>query len=100
MLPITRLPLIVTSDENTDALSDVNEPTRKGAYESTVKLPLVEPSSVSVPANANVSLLSSQIRDLLLMLELPPPPRVNTIPRSWAVPVLPSPNLISLSDTV
>ena len=98
--PKTRFPLTVTSDENTEALSDVIDPTRSGAYSSIVTLPLVLPSSVSVAANAKVSLLSSQISDLLEILELPPPPLVNTIPKSWAVPVLPSPNFISLSETV
>ena len=38
--PKTRFPLTVTSDENTEALSDVIAPTRSGAYPSIVTLPL------------------------------------------------------------
>ena len=50
--------------------------------------------------NANTSSDSSQINELLEIFVLPPPPRVNTIPKSCAVPVLPSPSLINLSATV
>ena len=62
--------------------------------------PEVSPSSVLVSAKTKELLDSCHISDLLLVLEEEPSPLVNTIPRSSAAPVFPSPNLISLSDTV
>ena len=55
----------------------------------------MEPVSVSVFAKANSPSDSSHKRDLFSRLLF----LVNTIPKSAAVPVLPSPNTISLSLT-
>ena len=98
--PIVSEPSTVTLDPKVESPTALNLPILTSDRLSIVTSPEVSPSSVLVPANTNEPDDSCQISDLLAAFVAAPSPLVNTKPRSWLVPVLPSPNLISLSDTV
>ena len=98
--PTVREPLTDTLAEKTESLLASNLPTFRSANPSTVTDPAVLPSSVFVATNAKLSVDSCQISDWFLVLVVIPSPLVNTIPKSWVEPILPSPNFITLSVTV
>ena len=100
LLPKVNVPSMLTSPANCASSDAVILPNLRSANPSAVTEPDVVPSSEFEDINAKLSVASCHIRDLFNVLVVMPSPRVNTIPKSWVAPILPSPSLIILSVTV